>query len=533
LTNAKPKEKRNIPSPAWAAVIVAALILGWFLLFGPTIIGMADNGDFVRVIDREGLYYQPSGPHDSEYFSYFHRIFTQRQYFNEQSSGIFTSQAIPIRLSLWLNNIFFSTEQYDIRFQGFIYIIYFLCALYFFVLYLTHGMKKGMAAYCVAMMVVLVFGDLAYSAYFNSFYAEGLVMISFVFSMACALLLARGIRSPYAMMALVFINVAILTSSKQQNAPQGIICGLMMIFLPYTAERLEERRAPDLFRQVLRASRPPLSLAEAGEKVYANIREIRTRRYRLFAAGMGLAACFIGVAVYLLIPTKFIHINSYHAMSRGALMVATNPEETLDFFDIDRQYALLAETIYFDRYPVVEVDGETLVENFYSKYSYFSLLAYYAGKPDKFLQLMDIAARSGYEPRPVYAGNYEPDAGKAPGERTNSFNLYTNLKYSLAPRTIGFIILWSALALILSWRSRGQVLVFAACIISGVSQMALSVLTAGDADLSKHVFLYNVAFDFVNCVAYAFVIKSAGAFLGRVIKKARKNKQPGPAAETA
>lgn len=509
--------KKIKPSPpALAGVILIMVLLGWFLLFAPEVVGITDNGDFSRVTGVEGLYYKPQGEGDTEYFSYFHRIYGKLQYFHEFDTVVFTSQTLFIKAAIFLDDLFTGEDgEFDIRFYAALHILYLAIAVYYLVDYVTANIQHKSIKYLVAGMVVIIFGDLAYTAYFNAFYAEGLVMVSFIFSMVCALHLANGTHSPWSMLILSFINGIILTTAKQQNAPQGILSGLLIMLLPFAAWWGKNRKKKSPAKNVGQSRTEDLSsgiaLAVVPTKAYQNLLTLRTRRFRVIAFLLGGLLCVCGVLVYVLIPQSFVYTNAYHGMTQGVLLTSENPEETLSLFGIDRQYALLTDTVYFEKYPPIFVNSQILIDNFYSKYSFSSLTAYYLNHPGKLMQMLDLAARSGYQPNPEYAGNYEFSAGKGPGARSESFHYWSKLKQVIVPKTLGFIVIWAILALFLSRRGFGQRWVVLICILSGVSQLAISVITAGTADLSKHVFAYNIAFDFVNCIGLAVLVSWLGS----------------------
>ena len=59
--------------------------------------------------------------------------------------------------------------------------------------------------------------------------------------------------------------------------------------------------------------------------------------------------------------------------------------------------------------------------------------------------------------------------------------------------------------LVISFKNRQRMLILGFVLMMGLSQIAVSIIGAGDADLAKHIFLYNVSFDL--CV---FILFSAG-----------------------
>ena len=103
-----------------------------------------------------------------------------------------------------------------------------------------------------------------------------------------------------------------------------------------------------------------------------------------------------GVFVYTVIPQSYMNINQYHAMTRGVMMEAENPEEALAFFGINPQYSILNETDYFERYPSVDADDQILEDGFYNRYDFVSICIYYISHPDTLLRMRTDAAQEAY-----------------------------------------------------------------------------------------------------------------------------------------
>jgi hypothetical protein len=100
-------------------------------------------------------------------------------------------------------------------------------------------------------------------------------------------------------------------------------------------------------------------------------------------------------------------------------------------------------------------------------------------------------------------GNYEYSAGFPANTLTDRFALYSKFKLAYTPKTLGFIIIWTALVLALLYKKRSKMLMVFGLILIGLSQVLVSIIGAGDADLAKHIFLYNVSFDIVNVILIA------------------------------
>ncbi|MCE3203893.1 glycan biosynthesis hexose transferase WsfD [Paenibacillus sonchi] len=463
-------------SPAFAAAF-GVLLVTVIALFTAPYIGMADNGDFFRNIYSNGLYFNLPD-YDSKYFGYFVKHFGIYQYYNENGATLDSSQSLFIKLSMGLNKLVFSSTVFDIRFQAAIYTVLYVAAIYLLIEAVTCKMsrKQGMI---IAVIAVLVFGDTGYTAYFNSFYSESVVMIMMIFVFASWLLLYRKRYNDYALLGLFVLSSIILTTSKQQNAPVGMIIAVLGISLVWI-------RRDRLFRSLTLVSMALLMLA--------------------------------GIATYLNISKEFVNINQYHAMTRGVLKESSNPETTLKSFGIDEQYAILKGSIYYEQYGTVDVNSPMLEKDFYSRYGFGSILKYYATNPDQLGSILNVAARSAFSIKPAAMGNYEESEGKAFRAQSHFFTAYSLLKQKLAPKTFGFILLWMALVIGLympsfvkavkarNMRALQRMVLILASMGVGLSGIFVSIIGAGDADISKHEFLFTLCFDLVTFMLAADVI---------------------------
>ncbi|GGF93395.1 membrane protein [Paenibacillus albidus] len=463
-------------SPAFIAAF-GVLFVTVIALFTAPYLGMADNGDFFRNIYSNGIYFNLPD-YDSKYFGYFVKQYGIFQYFNENGATLDSSQSLFIKLATLLNKLLFSSEVFDIRFQAAIYTCLYVIAVYLLIEAITWrmGRRQGMI---VALIAVFIFGDTGYTAYFNSFYSESIVMIMMIFVFASWLLLFRKRYNDYAMLALFAVSSLILTTSKQQNAPVGIILAMLAVSLIW-------------------------------------IRKDRVFRF------LTLASIFLmmlaGVATYLNISKEFVNINQYHAMTRGVLKEAGNPETSLKAFGIDEQYAILKGNIYYEQYGTVDVDSPLLQENFYSRYGFVSILKYYVANPDQLGSILNIAAKSAFTIKPAAMGNYEESVGKAFRAQSHFFSGYSLLKQTLAPKTFGFIILWMIVVIGLYMPStvkavrardiRGvqRMVLVVATMGVGLSGIFVSIIGAGDADIAKHEFLFTQSFDLVTFLTLSSVI---------------------------
>lgn len=460
---------RNVSPAAFAAIVVFLITV--IALLTPPYIGMADNGDYFRILYSNGLYFNDPN-YNNQYLGHFVKNYGIYQYYNENGSTLFSSQTLFIKVSLVLNLLFHDAHRFDIRFQAGMYIVLYTAAIYLLVEALTWKMSKK-RGYLVAILTIFILGDTGYTAYFNSFYSESVVLIMTIFMVAAGIFMYRKRFNDYVMLAVFVLSGIILTTSKQQNAPVGLIIAIFGVIFIYIRKK---------------------------------------RSYRMITATLLIALLGVGIGSYVLIPQEFVNINKYHAMTRGVLMGSVNPEKTLESFGIDKQYAVLDETLYYDPYTSLAVDSKHMQDQFYSKYNVGSILAYYIAHPDQAGKMLNLAAQDGFAIRPHALGNYEAATGKPFGAQTIFFSGYSLLKDNLAPKTFGFVILWTLIVMGLYMpsfvkairtgqrRNAVRLPLIVMIIAIGLSGIFVSIIGAGDADLTKHEFLFTLVFDLVSLI---------------------------------
>lgn len=467
---------RFLPPSVIAAATVGIITI--VALFVPPFIGMADNGDYYRIVYGNGLYFNAPN-YQEQYFGYFVKDYGIFQYFNENAGAIFTSQSFFIKLSLALNQLLVDRDVFDIRIQGAVYTILYVLAVYLLVESVTWKAPRKQG-YIIAAIAVFMFADIGYTAYFNSFYGESVVLIMSMLVAASGLLIYRNRYNDYVILPVFVLSTLLLTISKQQHAPVGImiaILGILFVFLR------------------------------------------RGNVYRLIASASCLFMIVAGIGAHAWIPKPFIDINQYHAMTRGPLLTTDNPEETLEAFGIHKQFAILAGSNYYEPYTTASPDSHVLQNAFFSQYSFASILGYYISHPDQAFQMLHLGAQNAFTTRPEAMGNYEQSENKAFGEQAYFFSAYSLLKANVLPKTVGFIVIWAVIVIGLYLpsfiaafkrkhvRAMTRLPLFAMLILVGISSIAVSIIGAGDADLAKHEFLFTVIFDLVTFAVIADAIR--------------------------
>lgn len=217
----------TVISPSLLAVFLAAIV-AWIALFIQPLIGIADNGDFLRMLYSNGLYQLPK--YSDQYFSYFIKEYGIMHYYNEHGASLFSSEPLFIHLAVVLNKLFYSQTIFDIRFLSFIYYVLFLGSIYLLTEALTYRIK-GWKGYFIALFVVIIFTDTAYIAYFNSLYSEPIMFIMCLYIVSSTLLMCRKRYNDSVLLVLLTVSSMLLITSKQQNAPLVVFIAFIYIGL--------------------------------------------------------------------------------------------------------------------------------------------------------------------------------------------------------------------------------------------------------------------------------------------------------------
>lgn len=447
-------------------------------LFIKPLIGMADTGDYFRITSQCNLYDLPENE-DGKHLDYFYKDYGIRKYYNEDGKMLVSTQPILVKTAVFLDKLITKDNIFDLRFLAFIFVIVHAVAAYLIVNVLTPDIKATKFKLLVTGIYIFIFCDTAYVAYFNSFYGEACFSF-FLLSLGIILHMHKFKRYSIFNLSLFFISSLIFIGSKQQLAPIGILVAILFIRIFF----IEKGK---LFK-------------------FVNI-------------GLATISVLSSAYLYLSISGDFDYINRYHSMTRGVLLYEWKGEELLNEFDINPQYSLLQETIYFNNVLNINPTSDKFKKEFLEKYSVTKVLKFYIAHPQIFLKMIRYSIENGYSIKNKVIGNYEKSEGKPPAAQTKFFTLWSTIKERFIPHNLFLTISLAAVYFFCATRRYIEAIknkdintrlfeeVFLYVFLVGVSQLLISILGAGDADLGKHVFMFNVSFDFVLVYSLMLLIK--------------------------
>lgn len=477
--------------PKIIATLVAFLIMTIVVVAVP--IGVANNGELDRIMLENGLY-SLEDTQDSNYFNYFVKDYGINEYYNDyiDNGNGFSTQKIFISLAVTMDKIFTGNDgTFDIRFFGFLQVLLCSFAIYLFVDYLSYGKKKA-TGYVIGALVVLVLVDTGYTAFFNSFYANGIEYTSFLIAMTSVFLIKQERYNRYFLTVLYAVCSFVFLFTRTRNAWAGIILSVLSLLL----------------------------LTPRKDKNFS-----KDKVFNIVLSSVAVILLTSSVTALVIVPDSIRNIHKYNTMSRGSLKTSQDMEGTLSDFNMYRQYSLLFDTTYYDKFPVAYTgegeDGE-FNKGFYQQFNFVDVIGYYATHPAQFYEMFKHSLENAYTIRPQSTGNYLEESGKEPGSKTFFFSLYSSLKEFAIPRTGGVFYVWLALLYFFYIRSEYNVKIMTAITLIGVSQIFITIFGSGDADMTRNMFMFNVVFDFLNIIMISSWIN--GYINSFYVKKEKKRK---------
>ena len=441
-------------------IIVPAIVVLFISrqLMAAPIVGMADNGDFERIINQAGLYQLPTLSFNDIYFNYINRYFI---FSKPLDSYYISSQTILVKMAMLVNKIIGPNANFDITILGYLYILIFGLGIFFICKALTKYNMAFWLRYLIALIMLMMFTEVGYTAYFNSFYGEPASFV-FLFLTFGLLLNVLGDRPNVSLIVGFFIAVLLLLSAKIENAPLGMVFFAVSIRLLF------------VYKGSLR-------------KIIA------------LAGAIMIVAGSLGI--YSTTPKEIRQQNLYNSVYYGILMNSPTPETDLSQLGIDPKYSVLKGTDAFS--STVDIYGKQFAQDFYSRVHTADVMKFYLLHPQHLLMELKAITRAAVQNRPDYIGNYEKSSGLPPVSISYKWSLWGMTKQRCLPQASWFYLAYFCLYLLAAvyahiHSDRKQVKLLAeVCGAIGVMAAIAFLVVLGDGEfgLVRHLFLFEVLFD--------------------------------------
>ena len=458
------------PDRAEGLALLLVVAFAFTLIVYPPMVGLADNGDFFRLMHWGKFEYLPQAAED-RYVGWINREFqiTKNPFLSWK--GYPSSEAIFVKASSILAILWPGSHRFDLRLLGLIHTIGFGAGCWL----LLRGWRVGARLNPLVLFagLIFVFCDIGYLVYFHSFYGEPASLI-FLFALIGTGLLMTFDDLPPRWLVLLFFSAAMLFVVAK---PQNLVFTLPLALF---ATRLAESH----------------------------------RRIALGAIALMVLIC---AGIYLAIPSAMKDANLYNSTFNGLLKWASAPDTALRQLGLDERLATLSGSNYFMRDLPIDTRSEEFRAAFYSRMSPFKVAGYYIRHPAALGRAMSTSAENAYTLQPSPFGNFEKSAGYPFREKATRWTTWSGIKQRHAPRslwfTTGYLLLLGVSIGAAWWKQKGHIrrlsefyaLLWLMMIISFVTP----VLGDGESDIEKHLFLYNVFFDLSLLLLAGHLLRAA------------------------
>ena len=489
-----PPPRRRLDALEVAGLVVAAAAVAW-QLFVPPVVGLADNGDFDRVLGSVGLSHRTSD-YDARYFRWVNLKWDAGP--PQWKPRTFTSEQLLAGLSRIATLGFARSGTFDLRALGAVHAFVFLAGLAL----LLRSRRADAPAARAAFMTVLVFffTDVGYVALYNSFFTAAASFLFFFLLAGFTACIASVPRSR-ALWAGFWVAALLFVTSKPQESVMAPLLGALALTFAVTGGE-PRRGVTDGEQRGEIGGGPP-------------------RRTVALVLAASLALCLAGAAIYFRTAGGLRQAALYNAVFGEMLPRSPDPRGDLAELGFPAEWIAYSGTNAFTSNRLYHAPGETL---FYSRVTHLRLAAFWARHPARFAALAKEGAKRACLLRPVALGNFTADSGRAPRERTRAFGIWSGAKAKLAPLCPWLLpLFWLAnlAGALYLFRNRSDGAARrAAAALAVLSLMApieffTCLLGEGLSNLNRHLHSFNAMTDLALAADVAFLAGLAARHLGK------------------
>jgi hypothetical protein len=455
------------------AAVAAAAVLVSAQLFVRPIIGLANNGDFGRIMEYAGLRYRAGLTPDQLFFRNIQREFELVRPVRS-GTGYVSSEAALALAGRVVGQALSRDGLWDIRALGAVHTVVLLAGLW-----LLAGSVRDRAApvrWTTAVLLVFFFTDVGYVAAFNSFYSQTASLLFLLLTMGIAAeCIARGGARGW-WVAAYFGSALLFVASKPQESLHAPLLALLGGSLAAAAER------PRPF----------------------------WRRPALWAA---VALCAFGVWCYAAIPRRAIKdVGLFHTMFLEILPKSPDPAADLDALGLDR--SLLRYSGMNAYLPNAPIDDPAFRAAFFDRFRARDLLLFYLRRPGRMLERASRGARQAFLLR-SRLGNFEAPA--PPMSFDERFGAWSALRRKLDRRGLFWMSVLLGGNLVLAaaaWvrgRAAGRLLPEAIAVLCLMAILEFGVCVFGDwlGDTARHLYAFHAMCDLLIVTDVAWAVDAA------------------------
>lgn len=502
------KFKENIKNNKYKLFLSLFSILAFsiivYIIFKSPVQGVADQGDFDRVMSPAGLSLLDSDKSNPDFIRFYKYTVTDYKITANILNVFMTIIGSSIGYVIGIINVICKLLGSNVFKTEYLAIAYSLMYILGLVLILRNLRLNSKIKYIfTSLLFLFIFFDGNYIMWFNSLYGEPM-MIS-----TCLLLIGTYLN---------YINYK-YDDNNQEKLLRNIYWVFVSAFL-FLGSKM----------QVLTAL--PFVIVLLGKMLWDN-KEIFNKKTMI-----KLLIIFGVVVIYPLeISATSGNISKdtqYNSVFYGVLYDSETPEQDLIDMGLNPDMAVEAgKHSYLDEEEYVKYIPRTEIteEEFYSKMGNSKLAKFYLTHPLRLIQGMEYTASKAFITS-TSLGKTSRAYSEEPITELDRFTGWTNIKENYFPEKLWFIAgvylimfafsIWKFIKNKDNNKNRSKIILMWAVMLIGAIQFPMPLVGNGHADTAKQLFLFNFIFDImlIICVSYVFY-----AIVDFFLKVVNKNKQ--------
>jgi len=470
---------------AWGLLALAIIA---YVLFQYPQPGIADQGDFDRVMNISGLRLRIENLNDPNFVRFLNYPVTDYQIYNLNILSLLNRlKATSITYLITLVSLIckiFGQDTFKTGYLALAYAIMYVSALYVIIKYINIKNKLTLGLFALITLLVCLDGN--YLVWFNSLYGEPMMIITLMLYIAAWI---------------YYIHHRYVLKSEEKIFNKIIlIMGSAYLFLG---------------SKIQASAALPIVLLMVGMLLWDNRRLlIKSQIWLLAFLCCILAAYPVGLNLF----DQDTGNRQYNSVFYGILKDSKNPTQDLIDLGLNPDMAVDAGKHAFqNKNEYVKYVPRTQItrEEFNSKISNGKLVKFYITHPSRFIQGMEYTANQAFTTT-TFLGKYSREYSETPVREFNRFTLWSSFREHQLPHHLWFLLLTYTVilmaSLIIFFKNRGlqevktrtQLLWGIMCI--GFMQFPMPYVGNGQADTSKQLFLFNFVFDVMLVVSVCWCL---------------------------
>ncbi|MEQ8176246.1 MAG: hypothetical protein ABRQ26_14400 [Syntrophomonadaceae bacterium] len=478
------QSEEGIRKYLWLVFGLAALAIAAYVLFQPPQPGLADQGDFDRIMFIAGIEPTPENLNDPDSVRFLDYPVTEYKISEPNPLRLLamlagTSMAYLISF-ISLTCKLLGQDTFKTSYLALVYLIMYLSALYITLKYLNIKSRAKLALFM--LIALLVFLDGNYLVWFNSLYGEPMMITSLALYIAAwtyYIYQRRVLKSEAGLfnrILFIFAAAFLLIGSKLQ-----VVSALPVILLMLAGLWRENRRL--------------------------------LKKDEVWLFGILYVFLMIYPAGFSLANRSIYKETQYNAVFYGILKDSPSPAQDLLNLDLNPDLAVDAGKHAFlpkEEYAKYVPHSELTEDQFYSRMSNGKLIKFYLTHPARFIKGMEYTAGQAFTTS-TFLGKYSRQYSEEPVREFDRFTLWSSLRDQAALKNPWFILsIYFLVMIVLLYEYikrpsqeavRARIRLLWSVMAIGLLQFPMPLVGNGQADTAKQLFLFNFIFDLMLVVS--------------------------------